>query len=125
MVTNIFTLCDGAYNYNGKLTIVGTTDNIKVPTIPFVAGIGIALKVSFTPQESGKKSVSIQFQDNNGQLIIPEVNMQSEVKSKDGIGGKIVIAGNIQGLNIQSLGAYKCIVKIDESIIELPFNVIR
>lgn len=125
MTTNIFTLCDGAYNYNGKLTIVGTTDNIKVPTIPFVAGVGLALKVSFTPQENGKKNVSILFQHNNGQLIMPEVKLQSEVKSKDGVGGKIVIAGNIQGLNIQSLGAYQCIIKIDESVIELPFNVIK
>lgn len=125
MITNVFTLCDGAYNYNGKLTIVGTTDNIKVPTIPFIAGVGLALKVSFTPQESGKKTVSIQFKDNNNQMIMPEVKMQSEVKSKDGVGGKIVIAGNIQGLNIQSLGAYKCVVMIDESIIELPFNVIK
>ena len=125
MTTNIFTLCDGAYNYNGKLTIVGTTDNIKVPTIPFVAGIGLALKISFTPQESGKKNVSILFQDNNGQQILPELQMQSDVKSKDNIGGKLVIAGNIQGLNIQTLGSYKCIVKVDNVRIELPFNVIK
>lgn len=125
MTVNLFTLCDGAYNYNGKLTIVGTIDNLKVPTIPFVAGIGIALKLSFSPQENGKKNISILFVDCNGQQILPEVQMQSDVKSKDGIGGKIVVAGNIQGLNIQTLGAYKCIVKIDETILELPFNVIR
>jgi len=119
MEIRVFTLCDGAYNYNGKLTIVGTVDNIKVPKIPTLTSVGIAAKIALSPNEIGKKNITINFKSSNGELMVPEIAFEAETKDN------LVIAGMIDNLNIKEVG--DCVVElmIGKTLLSLPFKVVK
>ena len=122
----IFTLCDGAYNYNGKLTIVGTTDNIKVSKYPAFVSIGFAFKISFTPQETGAKNVSIRMLNHDGEDIMPIQQYPSiEPKTSKGADSRLCIGGNLQGIRFAEEGAYKVVVRVNNNEFSLPFIVTR
>ena len=57
MGIDVFTLCDGAFNYSGKLTIVGTYDQLNVNTIPINVRVSLAIKLSFEENEIHNGSV--------------------------------------------------------------------
>ncbi len=122
MIVRIFTLCDGAYNYNGKLTIVGTVDNIKVPRVPVKAAVGIAVKIDFTPNENGDKTIVFHFKDAHQNLILPEMKVQAKAEKK-GETMSLVIAGNINGLDIKEEGSHTVEMMVNNEIFTLPFKV--
>lgn len=124
MNIRVFTLCDGAYNYNGKLTLVGTIDNLKAPKYPHAADVSLAIKVSFTPSENGDKTVSIRFQDFAGNLLLPEMQSKTKIESK-GEEGRMVMVVDLHGLPIPKEGEYKVILEINSEIFELPFKAIK
>lgn len=126
MQIRVFTLCDGAYNYNGKLTIVGTTDNIKVPRTPAIVSIGLAIKVSFEPNEYGEKRLSVKIIDSeNNSVMTPLVLPPTEARARGGEEAKIVLAGNLQGLSVNNDGDYRVVLTINDEDYILPFKVIR
>lgn len=51
MEIEIFSLCDGAFNYSGKLTIVSTYDKLTVPSIPVNTRSCLAVKLNFDNDE--------------------------------------------------------------------------
>lgn len=124
MIVRIFTLCDGAYNYNGKLTIVGTVDNIKVQKVPEKASVGLAAKIEFPPQESGDKQIVFRFKDSNNNLIVPELNVQTKTE-KRGETMSLVIAGNVSGLDIKDIGNYTVEMSVNDVVVTLPFKVVK
>lgn len=115
----MFTLCDGAYNYNGKLTIVGTVDYIKVPKVPTVGSIGLAVKLVNDVPQVGKKLITINFKDSSGENMAPEITFDAEIKDK------IVIAGNLNGLNIKDIGDCRVELKVCDQTFILPFKVTK
>ena len=82
MDIRVFTLCDGAYNYNGKLTIVGTVDHIKVSKVPAIASIGLALKVTNIAGGGEKKRITIIFKTATGENMAPEIVFEAETKEQ-------------------------------------------
>lgn len=125
MNIRVFTLCDGAYNYNGKLTLVGTIDNIKAPKYPHNADVSLAIKVSFLPSENGEKIVCVRFQDDAGNLLLPEMQSpKTKIESKDGE-GRLAMVVDLHGLPIPHEGDYKVILKINNDTFELPFKATR
>lgn len=125
MDIRVLTLCDGAYNYNGKLTIVGTSDNLKVLRVPCIASVGLAIKLVFPASEFGKKNVEITFKrSSDGQQVLPPLQFQTSIESK-GQEGYIVLAANINGLNIQETGKHVVEVNVDGNVVILPFLVIQ
>lgn len=124
MNIRLFTLCDGAYNYNGKLTVVGTVDNIKVQTTPISVSIGIAIKISFPPSEYGIKNLSIRILDVDNNSIMPDMSLPStEARGQNGEEARIVIAGNLQGLSFQHEGDYHARLIVNDVFYDLPFRV--
>ena len=70
MDLDIFTLCDGAYNYNGKLTLVGTYDQIVINNIPQTFRSSLAVKIKFLPDDIKNDTVfSVNYLDNQNNLI--------------------------------------------------------
>ena len=125
MDIRVFTLCDGAYNYNSKLTVVGTVDNLKVAKIPCIANVGLAIKVVFPLSEFGEKSVEIVFKNLfNGQQVLPPLQFQTTIKS-EGPESALVIAANLNGLDIKTLGKYVVELNVNGSVYPLPFNVVQ
>lgn len=119
MDIRVFTLCDGAYNYNGKLTIVGTVDHIKVSKIPTLASIGLAVKITNVGGKGEKQAITINFKTAAGENMAPEISFEAETKEQ------VVIAGNIDGLNIRELGDCFVELKISDTLFTLPFKVVK
>jgi len=60
MKLNLFTLCEGAFNHNGHLTIVNTIDFVNCEELPYrMAQFGVAAKVDFEVNESGKHQLKL------------------------------------------------------------------
>lgn len=119
MELRVFTLCDGAYNYNGKLTIVGTADNLKVPKVPVLASIGLAVKIIVDEDSIKKDEIRINFKTISGENMTPEIKFEAEIKNQ------IVIAGNVDGLNIKELGDCYVELKVGSNVFTLPFKVVK
>lgn len=125
MNIELFTLCDGAYNYNGKMTIVGTLTNIGVPSIPINVQLGLAMKIQLDPEESGQKQMIIRFINPDGTNIPADLLIKLDIKPKKEI-SYISLAANIQNLPITQMGEMTVLVNIDDEILnEYHINVVE
>lgn len=123
MKTDIFTLCEGAFNKNGSLTLVNIFDNIDALKFPWTTSFGLALKLSVTPEDGGDKKMVIQFKDEAGTEILPGIPIN--LKITDTEDSHLAIALNLQNIVFQKAGKYCVAVSIDEELYyTLPFNVI-
>lgn len=113
MNIELFTLCDGAYNYNGKLTIVGTLDVMNAESVPATAQIGIAMKLRFAPEESGKHQLTIRIINPEGDKIPPDFSLDMDIKPSEK-GSLVALAVNAQGLSLDKFGDYTTKVFMDK-----------
>lgn len=113
MDIEIFCFCDGAFNYDGKLTIVGTYDQLLVNTIPQKVRLSVALKLNIQPNEinDGSKFI-LSFKDTHGNQVAKDV--VNEIKQVPHTGEIIHLAMviNIE-LNVSEVGIHR---------VELSFN---
>jgi len=105
MRIELFTLCDGAYNYNGKMTIVGTLTSLGVPKVPVNVQLGLALKIMVESEESGLKNLTIRFFNPDGSTIPADLTAQIDVKPKEEK-SYISLAANVQNLPLSQLGEH-------------------
>jgi len=113
MNIELFTLCDGAYNYNGKLTIVGTLDVMNADSVPATAQIGIAMKLRFAPEEAGKHKLTIRIINPEGGNIPPDFSLDLDIKPSEK-GSQVALAVNAQGLSLDKFGDYTTKVFMDD-----------
>src|SRR5688500_13517034 len=102
MTIQIAVLCDAAADYNGKLNLLVTFDTIYSGQFPAVhAHCAIALRVSFTKMEEGRRHFKLNFGDEDGKAIMQPIDMQVDVVVPGDatfVSRNFVI--NIQGLKI-------------------------
>lgn len=123
MTIEFFTLCDGAYNYNDKLTIVGSWTSIGVNEIPTKTPVGIAMRVRVEAGEKGKKEMRIQFLNPDSSVVPTDIVASLEVKPSKEV-AYINLAATIQGLPISQVGQHIVKVAIDGHVVaEYPFVV--
>lgn len=123
MTIELFTLCDGAYNYNDKLTIVGSWTSIGVNEAPAKIPVGVAMRVRIEVGEKGKKELRIQFLNPNKSIIPAEIVASLDVKQSKEI-AYINLAATVQGFPISQVGQHFVKVLIDDNVIaEYPFVV--
>lgn len=113
MNIELFTLCDGAFNYNGKLTIVGTLSNVGVSEIPARLNIGVGVKLRLDPFETVGNKLGIMFYNPDGTKIPIDVNVDLDSKLTEEI-SYIALAVNIQGLPINQLGLHNAKLLLEE-----------
>lgn len=125
MKIELFTICDGAYNYNGKLTIVGTADTISLADLPGTATFGFAIKMLIEPGDFGKRNMSIELFDPSGEKNPFEIRTELDIKSSDDI-SRICMAGNINSLPLGKEGAYKIRVCVENLVqCDYPISVMK
>lgn len=125
MVIDLFTLCDGAYNYNGKLTIVGTLDSISVSDVPAKVQFSIAMKLRFNPGEEGKHTLVVRIKDVNGKNIPPDMVLDLDIVPSE-TDTVVSLAVNAQGLPFDKLGVYNVDVLVDNVVkCTYAFNLLK
>ncbi|MDB5255470.1 MAG: hypothetical protein JWM14_165 [Chitinophagaceae bacterium] len=114
MEIEIFTLCDYAADNGGKLTVVGTFDNITTPSLPVVQQLGIAIRLRFAAKQAGNHKIELKITDPakvsianmNGNINVPSPAEPMTYTS-------INMALNL-GLEIKTKGVYKIELHLDD-----------
>lgn len=110
MQVELFTLCDGAYNYDGRLTIVGTFDTIKEAKAPFRKSFSIAAILRREIEETGDRELIISITNEEGLPAMPAISMRVNAPS-DATQAKLVIAIKFNSVSFKSYGTYKVAMK--------------
>lgn len=125
MKVDIFTLCDSAQEYNGKLVIVGTFNSIVAKQFPVVhPEFALVARIVFDENEKGVHNVKFCIKKNENVFIMPETTMNvdtSGTQGKDAV-TNFVVKGN--SIEIPEDGVYKVILKVDEREWESDLNVL-
>lgn len=125
MRVELFTLCDGAYNYNGKMTIVGTLTSLGVPRVPINVQLGLAMKIKVAPKEEGTKLMTIRFVNPDGTNIPADLTVRLDLVPKKET-SFISLVANVQNLPITQFGGLTIKVLIDNSLLsEYQINVVN
>ena len=115
MTIQLAVLCDAATDYNGKLNILGTFDTIFAQQFPAAhPQCSVALRVSYTKMEEGNHTLKINFVDEDGQSIMPSVDIPVDVAlpgDSTFISRNFVL--NIQQLKFETAGLYAIEIAAD------------
>ena len=124
MRIELFTLCDGAFNNGGRLTIVNTYDDVLARQFPWKAAIGVALKIFIPAEEKGAHTLSVEINNEKGDQVLHKLNANLDIPI-DGQDGHVALASNIQGIVFPNAGLYYVIARIDEvELLHHKFSVI-
>lgn len=116
MKSEIFTLCDNANEYDGKLVIVGAFNRLKSKDYPKTySNITTVSRVVVENKEKGKHevSISIRKEGEDINLIGPFVGYVDN-SSMDSEKGNINIILNMSNIEIPSKGTYLVLLKIGD-----------
>jgi len=84
MKLEIFTLCDHAADYSGKVCINGAFDRILAKEFPHTfPHLTVYARVRFEPIEEATHQVRISFMDEDGKAVIPPLVGQIGVRFGD------------------------------------------
>jgi hypothetical protein len=128
METEIFTLCDFAQDAGGKLTIVGTFDQIGSKTFPIVHPFcSLACRLRFSEKESGTHDFKLRLVDSKGKEVIPSIEGNLNVAIPANIQyAAINIVGNLNQLKFEKEGRYSFELYVDgDWVTGLPLNLIK
>ena len=128
METEIFTLCDFAQDAAGKLTIVGTFDQIGSKTFPLVhPSCSLACRLRFSDKETGAHHFRIRLVDVKGKEIIPAIEGTINVGMPANANyAAINIVGNLNQLKFDKEGRYSFELYVDDDWqTGLPLNLIK
>jgi len=126
MEIEVFTLCDAAADYQGRLSILGIFDTIFAENLPALhPQCSVALRLRLSKVEEGKHSLTLHIVDYDGKMIIPpltgEFGIQLPGNDRHGV---INLVLNLQGLPINRYGEYAVNMAIDgRELGSLPFSV--
>ena len=124
MVIELFTLSDGAFNYNGKLTIVGALTTINIDNLPARVKLSIAMRIRVYSEDMGEKPMVISFISPDQKKLPVDISVNLDIKETPEPVSYITFAAELQGLPLDSEGVYQIEVYIqDEKVGEYPFNV--
>ena len=128
METEIFTLCDFAQDAGGKLTIVGTFDQIGSQTFPVThPSCSLACRLRFSEKESGVHDFRLRLVDSKGKEVIPSIegNINVGIAAKSQYAA-INIVGNLNQLKFEKEGRYSFELYVDgDWVTGLPLNLIK
>lgn len=116
MITEIFTICDFAQdNGNGKLTIIGTFDNVMSKQFPCIhQQCALALRLRFSDKEIGMHSANIVLKNASGTEVVPSIKVDFNVDATSGSYGTANMIFNIANLPIKEPGKIAIELYIDD-----------
>jgi hypothetical protein len=118
MNIQVAVLCDAATDDNGKLNLLGAFDTIYARELPAVhPQCAVALRVTFSSEDEGKRQLKLNFVDADGRAIMPPIEIPIEVLLPGDMhfGTRNYIL-NIQQLKFDQPGLYSLEVMFDEQV---------
>lgn len=116
MQLKLFSICEGAFNNGGRLTIVNTYDVIHSKTFPLVKAIGVAITISFDQEDEGKHCIEMHIENISTNKEVAK--MVSDVAvPRDKEGGFLNFASNVSGLNFKDPAKYAFNLFVDGKLL--------
>ena len=113
MQLEILSLCDAATDYAGKLNLLGATDTIFAPTLPFkYPHCAIVMRFRVARIEEGEHVVKLMIMDMDGGVIM-DVNCQMNIRLKSGMSSAVNLIMNINNLELKEAGEFSIEVAVD------------
>lgn len=118
MKIDIFTLCDNARDYGGKLVIMGTYTNITAKSFPLkIPEIAAITRIRFEDNERDKYNLQIEVKKENEDIYLlrPEkVTADTQIiQGKNPVINYIVKTNNVM---LPEPGVYKMTLRINNEI---------
>jgi hypothetical protein len=108
-------LCDAATDQFGKLNILGTFDTIQTHALPAIhPQCSVALRMTFNKVEEGQHKVKLNFVDEDGHPVMPDIDVPIDVVVPDDtifISRNFIV--NIQKLKFDKSGLYAINLALD------------
>jgi hypothetical protein len=128
MEIEIFTLCDHASDFQGKLVIVGTFDVIFSKTFPAVhPSCAIVCRIRFSDKELGQHKLKLKLIDSSSKDIVPPIEGDMNIeKPKTGQSATINFLLNLAQLKFDDQGRYSFELYIDDEWVRgLPLTLTK
>lgn len=122
----LISLCQGAHNFEGHLTIVNTMDEFYVAELPVRISFGLAVKLYIQANLEGDKLLGITIVDKaTGNKILPTIDSILHIE-KLNKASHINIALNLQNVLFEKDGVYDIHLEIDGTRLDdFAFDVIK
>lgn len=117
MVVEIFSICDAATDYGGRLNLLGAFEGIAAPKAPIVRDrCSLAVRMRFAREEVGRHAVAVRFTNKEGKQPIPDMKAVLNVKVAEGReSGTVNLVLNINRLTFPDFGTYEIQLFVDEA----------
>lgn len=113
MQLEILTFCDAATEYGGKLNLLGATDTIVAPIIPYkYPNCSVVARLRAARIEEGAHTVRLMVIDADGQPLL-NVDGKMEIRFHQGMGGAVNMIINAQQLEFKSAGEHAIEIAVD------------
>jgi len=126
MKTEIFTLCDFAAEYAGKLNVVGAFDSVYVRQAPAkIPQCAVALRLRAEKRDAGKHLMKISIANAEGKSLCTLAEAPFEVVVPE-VAPSISLSFSvaINELNIGAIGVYSIELHLDGHLVtEVPLHV--
>lgn len=126
MQVELFSICDAAADYGGRLSVLGTLEGIAAPSTPVIQErCTVAIRMRFNAEENGLHRISLRIIDETEQQIMPDLNAQINVKAPTGRNTSVAnLVMNINRLSFPHFGEYFFRMIVDgQARSELPLIV--
>ncbi|MBD5778095.1 hypothetical protein IEN85_01120 [Pelagicoccus sp. NFK12] len=118
MFVEIFTICDAATDYGGRLNILGAFEGIAALSAPVKRDrCSLAVRMRFDAAETGEHAIEIRFEDHEGQVVGPTMSAKVDVKIHAGrTSGAHNLVLNINGMRFPHFGTYDIRLLVDGEV---------
>jgi hypothetical protein len=115
MKLEIFTLCDAAHDYGGKLCILGAFDHIRAKIVPLThPHFAVAIRIRFHRIEEGGHKLRLTFADEDGKAVLAPVEAGVNVRfAEDARSATMNLVLGVNALKLERFGEYSVDLAVD------------
>ena len=117
MQIEILTFCDAAAEYGGCLNIIGATDTVIVPEIPFrYQRCAIVCRFRVTRVEEGQHAVRLVIIDADGRTLVQldgQIDVRLGKQLTDAVNVVVNVVVNLNTIELADSGEYAIEVAVD------------
>lgn len=114
MQVEIFTFCDAAADYEGRLSILGATDRFVAPYLPYRHGTSaVALRMRASKGDEGSHVVHIALIDSERRAQLDVTGDIEFHLPPEAVSGVVQMVVNMQGLDFLVDGEYTLVAEVN------------
>ncbi len=115
MKLEIFTLCDAAHDYAGKLCILGAFDHLRAKAEPIThPHLAVAIRIRFHRIEEGAHKLRLTFADEDGKPVMAPLEAGVNVRfGEESRSATMNLVLGVNALKLERFGEYSVDLAVD------------